>query len=177
MKLTFLAALATLIIPQTLPSADMFYARYSNTLSRTNVSLIGSLAGCAGSASISVPSLEKLVDAIAAVESGNNPTAIGDQGRARGAWQLHEGAVNHVNQLFHTSYVWPQDALNPTTARQIVKLYLIILGYTYPENVYTKQYFLNIEKCVRKYNGGYKHWNSAAASRYWQKIQRALRAN
>lgn len=33
-----------------------------------------------------------LLDAIAMVESSNNPNAIGDAGRATGAWQMHKAA-------------------------------------------------------------------------------------
>jgi hypothetical protein len=38
------------------------------------------------------PSTERMIIALAIVESGNNPAAIGDQGKATGAWQMWESA-------------------------------------------------------------------------------------
>jgi hypothetical protein len=35
---------------------------------------------------------ERMIIALAIVESGNNPAAIGDQGKATGAWQMWESA-------------------------------------------------------------------------------------
>jgi len=140
----------------------------------TNACLTGYASVSAVCADSSKYSLEEIVNAIAVAEGASDTDRAGDSGRAAGRYQLHEGAVLHVNQRFKTTYVWPRDALKPTTAQEIVKLYLIVLGYTYPENMCTKQYFLNIEKCVRKYNGGYKYCHSRKAWKYWQRVKTAL---
>jgi len=36
--------------------------------------------------------------AVALVESGNNPKALGDNGKAAGAWQMHEAAILDANE-------------------------------------------------------------------------------
>lgn len=38
------------------------------------------------------------MDAVALVESGNNPKALGDDGKAYGAWQMHKAAMQDANE-------------------------------------------------------------------------------
>jgi len=38
------------------------------------------------------------MDAVALVESGNNPKALGDDGKAAGAWQMHQAAIIDSNE-------------------------------------------------------------------------------
>jgi hypothetical protein len=107
--------------------------------------------------------LDDLVCAIAIAET-NGRNIMGDQNRAAGIWQLHDIAVREVNRIYGTRYFWPQDALNPITARQIARCYLKICGYGKKP----------LEETVRRYNGGGKHWQSNAAGRYWEKIKAIL---
>lgn len=53
-----------------------------------------------------------LIDRIAQIESGGDATAIGDDGRALGAWQLTEAAWADVNSLRRAQQLpeWPWDA-------------------------------------------------------------------
>lgn len=52
------------------------------------------------------------IDRIARIESGRNPAAIGDNGRAIGAWQISEAAWTDVNALRRAQMLpeWPWEA-------------------------------------------------------------------
>ncbi len=73
---------------------------------------------------------ERLLDAIAIVESGNNPSVIGDHGEAIGAYQLHKEYVDDVNRLLikgATKYRY-KDRLNIYHSKAMVVYYLLHYG-------------------------------------------------
>lgn len=45
-------------------------------------------------------------------ESAGNPLAVGDEGKALGLAQFHEGTFVWLADRYDTGYVWPQDAHN-----------------------------------------------------------------
>jgi hypothetical protein len=137
---------------------------WSGNSQTTNACLTGYAPESAGYADSSSVSLNDLVSAIAVVESGNNPMAMGDQNQAAGTFQLHRCALLDVNRKYRTKYSWPSDCMNKTTARQITKLYLEILGYNKK----------SLEIVVRRYNAG-KYWKGQRAKEYWNKVKQALR--
>lgn len=144
------------------------YAESFAILSKPNQKKTALPLGCATDSkkfAVTSDALEKLIDAIAIVESNGHTNIMGDQNRAAGAWQLHRGAIEHTNQRCKTNYVWPQDALNPVMARQIAKSYLIICGYEKK----------SLEKTVRCYNGGSKGYKKKSTKKYWEKVKKKLR--
>jgi hypothetical protein len=71
--------------------------------------------------------VEKLLDAIAQVESRSNRHAIGDSGRAIGVYQIHERYWQDGTRILGTD--WPYaDAADPGKARQVVRAYLSHYG-------------------------------------------------
>ena len=67
--------------------------------------------------------IERLLDAIARIESRHDPNAVGDSGRALGAYQIHCIYWKDGTRLLGVD--WPhKDASDPTKARQVVKAYL-----------------------------------------------------
>ena len=68
--------------------------------------------------------LEVLISALIAVESGGNPNAIGDHGKALGVLQIHSEVVMDVNQFFHTNYTH-HDMLDPVKAKDVAEKYLL----------------------------------------------------
>ena len=166
-KLT--AARVTLIILLTLLSVNTCFATCLNAWKKTKnaiaTSAIGSRSGYVKSAGFSRCSLEKLVDAIAVVESGNNATAVGDRGRAAGILQIHHSVLLDVNRKYGTCYKWPGDAFNIHHARNICKLYLQIYC---PANA-------TLEKLSRCWNGGPKGYKKKSTEQYWKKIKQILK--
>lgn len=164
MKSILAIALAILIIQPTLLNADTLSATSLKTLSRTNASLIGLSADCGASANTSALLLERLIDAIAVVESNGRTNVMGDNGLAAGKWQLHKCAVLDVNKHYKTSYRWPKDCFDEIKARRIAKLYLILYA---PPNA-------TLEMLVRNFNGGPHGWKKKCTERYWRKVKAAL---
>lgn len=71
-----------------------------------------------------------LLDAIAQVETGGDHAAIGDHGRARGAWQMHRvgwADVNGVRALTGRRQVRYAAANDPRTARAYAEEYMGIV--------------------------------------------------
>jgi len=71
--------------------------------------------------------LESLLDAIAHVESNNNPDAVGDNGRAIGSYQIHHRYWQDGIRILGVDWKY-RDARNPQKARQVVKAYLRYYG-------------------------------------------------
>jgi hypothetical protein len=88
----------------------------------------------------------KLLLVIGTIESGLDPNAIGDNGKAYGQYQLWEIYIDDVNRTQKTYYSH-QDAFNVYHAEQIVKLYT-----TYWCN--RRNLPLTAENLLRFHNGG-----------------------
>jgi hypothetical protein len=71
--------------------------------------------------------MERLLDAIARIESRSDPNAVGDGGRALGAYQIHRVYWEDGTKLLRVD--WPhRDAADPKKARRVVKAYLLHYG-------------------------------------------------
>ena len=64
-----------------------------------------------------------LLAALIAVESGGNPAAVGDNGRAVGCLQIWPCVVQDVNRIAGTSYTL-EDRKSPAKSRQMCLIYL-----------------------------------------------------
>lgn len=109
---------------------------------------------------------DALLDAIADVESlgqVNRSRCIGDNGKARGMYQLHKEYIEDVNRFAKTSYTWA-DAFNPSTARKIVKLYIEHYSSANASD----------EDMARIHNGGPRGHRKSCTLGYWTKINKYL---
>jgi hypothetical protein len=71
--------------------------------------------------------IERLLDAIARIESHCDPNAVGDGGRALGAYQIHRVYWEDGTKLLGVD--WPhRDATDLKKARRVVKAYLLHYG-------------------------------------------------
>jgi hypothetical protein len=71
--------------------------------------------------------IERLLDAIAHVESHCDPNAVGDGGRALGIYQIHRAYWEDSTKLLGVA--WPhRDATDPNKARRAVRAYLLHYG-------------------------------------------------
>jgi hypothetical protein len=71
--------------------------------------------------------IERLLDAIARIESHCDPNAVGDGGRALGAYQIHRVYWEDGTRLLGVA--WPhRDATDPGKARRVVRAYLLHYG-------------------------------------------------
>jgi hypothetical protein len=78
-------------------------------------------------ATVDPSDIERLLDAIARIESHCDPHAVGDGGRALGVYQIHRAYWEDGTELLGVD--WPhRDAADPKKARRVVKAYLLHYG-------------------------------------------------
>lgn len=65
-----------------------------------------------------------LIQCLIMIESGGNPDAIGDNGKAIGILQIHQCVVDDVNRIYKTDYSWPDDCFDESKSREICEKYI-----------------------------------------------------
>lgn len=127
---------------------------------------------------------EKLLDAIATVESNNDDKAIGDKGRAIGRFQIWKTYVDEVNRICRLkkngktfSYEDRKDAVK---SREMVRIYLEFWGRQYERNTGKKATL----EVLAKIHNGHAFWKRANTKKneqyfknlasYWIKVSREL---
>lgn len=109
--------------------------------------------------------LEKLLDAIAKVESQANPDAVGDGGRAIGSYQIHRRYWIDGTRILGVEWSY-EEAKDPVKARKVVRAYLTHYGRNRSL----------IEK-ARIHNGGPRGYRKEATLPYARKIARILQGS
>jgi len=107
--------------------------------------------------------LNSLISVLMIVESGNNDQAIGDQGRALGALQIHKAVVLDVNRITGSHYRH-QDMTNRVAARAVCEAYLKHYGRG-----------KTTEQQARIWNGGPTGDRKPVTLAYWRRVQRNLK--
>ena len=127
---------------------------------------------------------EKLLDAIATVESNNDDKAIGDKGRAIGRFQIWKTYVDEVNRICGLkkngktfSYEDRKDAVK---SREMVRIYLEFWGRQYERNTGKKATL----EVLAKIHNGHAFWKRSNTKKneqyfknlasYWIKVSREL---
>lgn len=105
----------------------------------------------------------QLMDAISFVESGNNPDAIGDNGKAVGPFQIQPIMLDDVNRILGKEVFTLKDRYSLTKSR------LIFL-------IYTTHYNCNQDasRIARDWNGGPNGHTKSATLPYYLKVHDAL---
>jgi hypothetical protein len=112
----------------------------------------------AQAAAVDPNDIERLLDAIARIESHCDPNAVGDGGRALGAYQIHRVYWEEGTGLLGVD--WPhRDATDPKKARRVVKAYLLHYGKG-----------RSLLEMARIHNGGPHGHEKEATLRYARKI-------
>ena len=112
-------------------------------------------------------SFDRLLDAIAIVESGNNPQSRGDGGKAVGAYQLWKIYTDDANRIAGTKYTYA-DRLCPKKSREMVRIVLMHYGKDVP---FDKWAVIHIDPSKRK------DWSRPAAQKYLKKINEAMKCS
>jgi len=106
--------------------------------------------------------IDRLLDAIAHVESNHNARAVGDGGRALGTYQIHRRYWEDGTRFLRVDWSYDQ-ARDPAKARQVVRAYL--LHYGRGKSVLQK---------ARIHNGGPRGHRKKATLKYARKIAEVL---
>jgi hypothetical protein len=126
--------------------------------------LIGVFAGplAAEAPEADFDELERLLDAIAEVESGNDSKAVGDEGRAIGMYQLHRGYWRDGIRILGVEWDYSL-AFKAEKSRRVVKAYLLHYGKG-----------RSLLDMARIHNGGPNGYKKKATVRYARKIAKIL---
>ena len=109
----------------------------------------------------------RLLAAIKQVESGGNPNAVGDQGKALGVFQIWKSYWQDSVAYVPSIGGCYQDCKDPKYAESVVRAYLA--RYT------PKGKTVTLEMLARIHNGGPRGYLKPATLKYWLKIQRVLK--
>ena len=113
--------------------------------------------------SISSRDLERLLDAIAQVESNNYSRAVGDGGCALGKYQIHKAYWKDGIRILGVKWSY-RDASDPQKARQVVRAYLGHYGKG-----------KTLIQIARIHNGGPRGYRKKATLSYGRKIRNLLK--
>lgn len=106
--------------------------------------------------------IDRLLDAIATVESRNDPDLVGDSGRAAGIYQIHRSYWADATRILGVNWDY-RDARDPRKARQVVRAYLSHYGSG-----------KTLLEMARIHNGGPMGCRKASTLAYARKIARVL---
>lgn len=113
-----------------------------------------------------------LMLALAIVESGNDPNAVGDNGKALGLLQIHKGVVEDVNK--HSSLHYEhEDMMRKIPSEVACIVYLTHYGEAYRNREEEEPTY---EVYARIWNGGYAGLfsNKGKTDVYWEKVRKEL---
>ncbi len=120
------------------------------------------LAPAGAARAAEVDPMERLLDAIAQVESRSDPNAVGDGGRAIGVYQIHRPYWQDGTRILGVDWAY-RDAADPVKARQVVRAYLRHYGRD-----------RGLLEMARIHNGGPKGHEKKSTRDYARKIEAIL---
>jgi len=121
-----------------------------------------------------IPTIDRTLNAIYDVEVGgvrDKQRAVGDNGNAKGIFQIWPSVIQDVNRVYKTSYTH-DDMFDPKKATDVAKKYLTYYGKVYKRNTGKEP---TPEIYARMWNGGPKGYKKSATDKYWSKVQKNLR--
>jgi hypothetical protein len=129
------------------------------------------------------PTFEDLLDAIEWVESKGDPNAIGDNGKAVGAYQIHKIYVDDVNRIgelsaisrkgaswFHEQGLYHMFKYEHRFSKQLSRIMTEIYT-TYYAFGFTGTPTEYLETCARIHKGGPKGHLKESTLPYWEKVK------
>ena len=119
----------------------------------------------ASAATVNSNDVERLLDAIARIESNCRPKAVGDGGRALGTYQIHRAYWKDGTRFLRVNWSY-RDATDPRKARRVVTAYLLHYGKG-----------KSLSDMARIHNGGPRGYTKKATLSYARKILAVLREN
>jgi diadenosine tetraphosphatase ApaH/serine/threonine PP2A family protein phosphatase len=114
------------------------------------------------------PAFADLTPALVRVESGGNPMAIGDGGKAYGPLQIRQEVLDDFNRWTGRS-VTLRDCFSIRLSREICQAYLA--HYATPARLGRP---VTDQDRARIWNGGPNGYKKTATLKYWAKVQKHL---
>ncbi len=116
-----------------------------------------------------------LFSAMSNVESNNNPSKVGDNGKARGILQIHEICIREINNKCYgyNKFTW-DDAFCPKKSEEMFNVYS---KWIVENRSHLHPNLSHDELIARTWNGGYNFLNKGNTIRYWDKVRKELENN
>jgi hypothetical protein len=113
---------------------------------------------------------EDLLDAIEWVESKGDADAVGDNGRAVGAYQIHSCYVEDATSYQHNPFRFKdKDRLDKEKSREMIRRYMSHYAAYHRIGRYP-----TLEDMARIHNGGPDGWEKESTLPYWEKVKARL---
>lgn len=112
--------------------------------------------------------LSKVRETLKIVETGGDPTSIGDGGESFGILQIQNNVILDVNRKYGTHYTH-QDAFDIECAEEIFQLYINMWVGHLEKKEGRKA---TIEDIVRIWNGGPRGYKRRSTDNYYKKFRR-----
>lgn len=109
--------------------------------------------------------INRLLPALARVESKNNPKAVGDNGKAIGIYQIHRCYWQDAVEFDKSIGGRYEDCFDPHYAERIVRAYLRRYGTSNS----------TLEQLARIHNGGPDGHKQRETLKYWAKVKKELK--
>ena len=164
--------------------AEYKYAEYlpsgqSRTTSKGTKPVVTEVQGMDASVKYT---FDNLLNAIEFVESGGDANAVGDNGKAVGAYQIHKIYVDDVNRILQEDHLYKHeispeispvftygDRLDKAKSRQMTRIYLRHYGKSSYHYGNGDMYYYGV--VARIHNGGPKGHLKESTKPYWQKVK------
>lgn len=117
-------------------------------------------------------SFEKLLDAIAQVESGGDRSAFNKDEKAHGVYQMTQGVIDDVNNFVLKKKVYTiDDAYEPENAHAIAVAYMQYWGRKYKKRTHRNP---TPEVYARIWNGGPRGYEKESTLSYWERVKNLM---
>lgn len=110
------------------------------------------------------------ITALMIVESGDNASAIGDNGKAIGCLQIHESVVKDVNRHFGVD-IKHKAMADKKLSIAVCSAYLRMWGRHYQQITGKEPTY---EILARIWNGGPNGWQKDSTEKYWCKVEKEM---
>ncbi|UDQ97510.1 hypothetical protein AAEX28_10850 [Lentisphaerota bacterium WC36G] len=131
-----------------------------------------SIASKAKTLHITLHSSDKiLIQSLIMTETGGDDKAIGDDGLAYGALQIHQGVVDDVNRIYGLELTH-QNMFNRHNAIFVCFAYLRYWAVQYHK---TTKKLPTYEVLARIWNGGPEGYKNSDTAAYWEKVKKHLK--
>ena len=107
--------------------------------------------------------MDDLLNAIEQIESGGNSNAVGDNGKAVGAYQIWPIMVKEVNRILGKDRYCLKDRLDRNKSREMCRIFLM-----------NCKKGLSLPDLGRCWNGSYDGYKKESTKKYGEKIRKIL---
>jgi hypothetical protein len=116
---------------------------------------------------------DDLLDAIEWIESKGDANAVGDNGNAIGAYQIHKIYVRDINRFLGWNRFEYEDRYSKKLSREMTRQYISWYASRAYDDTRDSKFF-KLEVMARIHNGGPKGYMKESTKPYWNKVKERM---